>query len=48
MVARLESDVAVGEKELYGLHLVQLKKRAKNPSETFLAWQKAHFPENFI
>ena len=48
VVERLESDVAGGEKELYGLHLIQLKKRAQNPSETFLTWQRAHFPENFV
>ena len=45
VVERLESDVDGGEKELYGIHQVQLKKRAKNPSAEFLAWQSTHFPD---
>ena len=44
VVERLESDMAGGEKELYDIHLFQLKKRAKNPSEEFLTWQRTHFP----
>lgn len=40
---RLKSDAAGGEKELYELHLYQLRKRAKDPSGEFLAWQAAHF-----
>lgn len=43
VVERLESDMAGGEKELYDIHLFQLKKRAKNPSEEFLTWQRTHF-----
>lgn len=41
---KLESDMAGREWELCELHLFQLKKRAKNPTETFLTWQTAHFP----
>lgn len=44
VVERLESDLAGGEKELYDLHLIQLQKRSKNPSESFLTWKMAHFP----
>lgn len=43
VVERLESDAAGGEKELYALHLLQLEKRAKNPTPAFRAWQRAHF-----
>lgn len=44
VVEKLESDMAGREWELYELHLFQLKKRAKNPTEAFLTWQTAHFP----
>ena len=44
VVERLESDAAGGEKELYDLHMIQLQKRAKKPSEAFLSWKTAHFP----
>lgn len=44
VVERLKSDVAGGEKELYEIHLLQLQKRAKNPTGAFLSWQTAHFP----
>lgn len=46
VVDRLESDMAGGEKELYDIHLFQLKKRAKNPTAEFLTWQRAHFPSD--
>ena len=44
VVERLELDAAGGEKELYDLHMIQLQKRAKNPSEAFQSWKTAHFP----
>ena len=44
VVEKLDRDVLGGEKELYDLHMIQLQKRAKNPSEVFLSWKTAHFP----
>ena len=44
VVEKLDRDVLGGEKELYDLHMIQLQKRAKNPSEAFLSWKTAHFP----
>ena len=40
---RLKADQASGERELYGIHQLQLRKRAKNPSPAFLAWKQTHF-----
>lgn len=45
VVERLELDAAGGEKELYEIHLFQLRKRAKNPTPEFVSWQSAHFPQ---
>ena len=45
VVERLESDRAAGEGELYGIHMLQLRKRAKNPSQAFLAWKEANYPD---
>lgn len=45
VVEHLESDATGGEKELYALHLLQLRKRAKNPAPEFVSWQSAHFPQ---
>ena len=45
VVERLKSDQASGERELYGIHLLQLRKRAKNPTEAFLTWKQENFPE---
>lgn len=45
VVERLESDAASGEKELYEMHLFQLRKKAKNPTPEFLSWQSVHFPQ---
>ena len=42
---RLKSDQASGERELYGIHQLQLRKRAKNPTEAFLTWKQENFPE---
>ena len=44
VVEKLDRDVLGGEKELYDLHMIQLQKRAKNPSQAFLSWKTAHFP----
>lgn len=44
VVEKLDRDVLGGEKELYDLHMIQLQKRAKNPSKAFLSWKTAHFP----
>ena len=44
VIEHLESDLAGREMELYEIHLFQLKKRQKNPSPEFLAWQSVHFP----
>ena len=41
---RLRLDVLGGERELYEIHLYQLKKRAKDPSAEFLSWQSACYP----
>ena len=43
-VADLEEELERKEKELYDLHMIQLQKRAKNPSEAFQSWKAAHFP----
>ena len=45
VVERLKSDQASGERELYGIHQLQLRKRAKNPTEAFLTWKQENFPE---
>ena len=45
IVEKLDGDVLGGEKELYEIHLFQLKKRAKNPAPEFVSWQSAHFPQ---
>ena len=44
IVEKLDGDVLGGKKELYDLHMIQLQKRAKNPSEAFQSWKTAHFP----
>ena len=45
VVERLRTDRINEEMELYGIHQLQLRKRAKNPSGAFLAWKKAHYPD---
>ena len=45
VVEKLDRDVLGGEKELYEIHLFQLRKRAKNPTPEFVSWQSAHFPQ---
>ena len=43
VVERLKSDQASGERELDGIHQLQLGKRAKNPTEAFLTWKQENF-----
>lgn len=45
VVEHLRTDRISGESELYGIHQLQLRKRAKNPSEAFLAWKNANYPD---
>ena len=42
---KMKEDRDSGEWELYGLHQLQLQKRAKNPSQAFLTWKQENFPE---
>jgi len=45
ILEHLRSDRINEEMELYGIHQFQLRKRAKRPSQAFLAWKETHYPD---